>query len=145
MLQINKKLKQAREKAGFTQKQLAEWMQLSAHSVISAYENGTKKGISEEYIDFLIAHKFDLNTLFDVTKELEQLPEEGENRYKQLEPVAHYMTEPKNENDDRFIALLQQQVESLTTDKLEMQKTIDELQEQLRFMRSNTDGRAKSA
>jgi DNA-binding XRE family transcriptional regulator len=145
MLQINKKLKQAREMVGLTQQQLAEWMQISAHSVISAYEKGTKKGISEQYLEFMITNKFDLNTLFDNSKELKQLPEEGENRYKQLETVTNYFTEPAEASKDKYVALLQQQVDMLSSDKVELQKTIDELQEQLRFMRSNTNGRAKSA
>lgn len=145
MLQINKKLKQAREIVGLTQKQLSQYMQLNSHSVISAYENGTKAGISEQYIEFLIDKKFDLNTLFDNTKELQQLPKEGVADYPQAVPVLNAFTEDGKTCDDKYVALLKNQVDTLTKDKIELQRTIDELQEQLKFMRSNTEGRAKSA
>lgn len=68
MLLINTKLKQARQKLGWTQKQVSDWMLWTTHVSVSEYESGKRKGIPPEYLEFLIHHGFDLNSLFDNTK-----------------------------------------------------------------------------
>lgn len=145
MLKINKKLKQAREMVGLTQQQLAEWMNVSAHSLISQYENGKKSGISEEYIDFLLNHKFDLNSLFDNEKELQRFTDEDIVQIVEKKSLINIATQSGNNLEDKYVVMLQLQVEDLKKDKLNLQKTIDVLQDELQANRSNTNGRAKSA
>lgn len=62
---IHIKLKQARQKLKMTQKEVAEWMHWPSHNNVSNYEAGKQKGVPPEYIDFLLNHNFDLNSLFD--------------------------------------------------------------------------------
>lgn len=69
MLLINIKLKQARKKLGWTQKQVADWLLWTTHVSVSEYESGKRKGVPPEYLELLISKGFDLNTLFDNSKQ----------------------------------------------------------------------------
>lgn len=65
MMLIYTKLYQARKKLGWTQREVADWMMWATTTPVSDYELGKKKGIPPEYLEFLLAKGFDLNTLFD--------------------------------------------------------------------------------
>ncbi len=145
MLLIYKKLKQAREICNMSQKELAAYMQISSHSVISNYEQGKKVGISEEYIEFLMDKKFDLNSLFDHSKELRQFTDDELLQYVNTQPVMPIAAEPGKDMVDKYIAMLHTQVEDLKIDKLQMQRVIDNLQEAIKDNSAKSDGRAKSA
>lgn len=138
MLQINSKLKQARKLLGKTQEQCGKDSGINQKE-ISLLESGKREFIPNEYLFFLNEYGVDLNTIFEYNTEV-SLKEDS------LARAANVFREPNAYGSkDKYIANLEQQVEALTGDKDKLQKTIDELQEQLRFMRSNTDGRAKSA
>jgi transcriptional regulator with XRE-family HTH domain len=61
---IFQKLKKSRELIQFTQKEAAEFSQLRQRD-ISDLENGQKKFIPNQYIQFLYIQGIDINSLFD--------------------------------------------------------------------------------
>ncbi|MCH4824264.1 XRE family transcriptional regulator [Gramella lutea] len=63
------KIKEARELLGLNQTSFAEKVGVSQKDV-SNLEAGNKKFIPNKYIGFLLQNNFDLNSLFDPTKEL---------------------------------------------------------------------------
>lgn len=144
MLQINKKLKEARELVGYTQKQLAEWMQVTSHSLISQYENGKKSGVSEAYIDFLLAHNFDLNSVFDNAKTLKRFTPADLEILLTKEPVLNIAVEPGSMLD-KYLTNLQNENEHLRGENTRLIQVIENLQDEQKDNRLNTDGRAKSA
>ena len=104
---INIKLKQARQKLNMTQKDVAEWMHWPNQTNVSNFESGRNKGVPPEYIDFLISHNFDLNTLFDNSiKEIQ---------FKNELPPAPEVEELKRicAEKDEEIRLLKAQIEIL--------------------------------
>jgi transcriptional regulator with XRE-family HTH domain len=85
------KLKQARIQMNMSQKELAEWMMLSSHSIISQYETGKLKNLSDEYVDFLLTNKFDLNSLFD--NSIQNIQRIKENNNSELENTKAIIAE----------------------------------------------------
>jgi transcriptional regulator with XRE-family HTH domain len=65
MALVHNKLKQARRLMNLTQVELSEQLNWADSSPVSQYERGSKKGVTQDYIDWLLKNNFDLNTLFD--------------------------------------------------------------------------------